>query len=91
MSLPEPFSTERFVPGCFEASGSVRIAGKPLAFRTVSEDFVFYAPDGTPEASLFAISYLAKDAGENRPVMFLWNGGRVPPRPRFTWSASAPG
>lgn len=75
MSLPEPFSTEHFVPGCFEASGSVRIAGKPLAFRTISEDFVFYAPDGTPEASLFAISYLARDAGENRPVMFLWNGG----------------
>ena len=75
MSLPEPFTVEKFAPGCFEASGEITVSGKRIAFRTVSEDFVFYAPDGTAEASLFAISYLAENAGENRPVMFLWNGG----------------
>ena len=75
MPLPEPFSTEAFRPGCFEASGEMTLRGRPVAFRSVSEDFVFYAPDGTPEASLFAISYLADSGEENRPVMFLWNGG----------------
>ena len=75
MSLPEPFTVEKYTPGCFEASGRITVSGKRIAFRTVSEDFVFYAPDGTAEASLFAVSYLAENAGENRPVMFLWNGG----------------
>ena len=73
--LPEPFSTEVFAPGCFTAQGKIRAGGQTVSFRSIAEDFVFYAPDGRAEASLFAISYLAESKEENRPVMFLWNGG----------------
>ncbi len=75
MALPEPFSTETFRPGTFESGGSIDVHGTCVDFQTISEDFVFYAPDGTPEASLFAISYLARSREKDRPVMFLWNGG----------------
>ena len=73
-SLPEPFSLESFSPGCFEASHEIALRSGRTAFRSLSEDFVFRAPDGTPEASLFAVSYLAQGE-KDRPVLFLWNGG----------------
>ena len=72
--VPEPFSLEEFTPGCFEKQHVIQLSSGDISFTSVSEDFVFRAPDGTPEASLFAISYVA-DGEENRPVMFLWNGG----------------
>ncbi|MBR0407714.1 MAG: hypothetical protein IJI53_06730 [Clostridia bacterium] len=74
-SLPEPFSLESFQPGCFEACHQITLQGKNVHFRSVSEDFLFRSPDGAPEASLFAISYIAETEEKNRPVMFLWNGG----------------
>ncbi len=74
-SLPEPFSLEEFAPGRFEARHQITLQGKNVPFRSVSEDFVFRSPEGAPEASLFAISYLAESEEEFRPVMFLWNGG----------------
>ena len=74
MSLPEAFSLEHFVPGCFERTHSLKTSGGTLAFSSVCEDFVFRAPDGHPEASIFTFSYLCPSEGP-RPVMFLWNGG----------------
>ena len=75
VSLPEPFSLEEFTPGCFEAEHEIAIAGKTVAFRSISEDFLFRSPGGAAEASLFAVSYVAKTQESCRPVMFLWNGG----------------
>lgn len=71
--LPEPFSTETFAPARFEAAHEIRLTSGPCRFKTVAEDCVFHAPDGAPEASVFSVSYLAE--GENRPVLFIWNGG----------------
>ncbi|MBR1585535.1 MAG: hypothetical protein IJ662_08360 [Clostridia bacterium] len=73
-SVPEPFSLEEFTPGRFQKRHILHLPSGDVAFSSIGEDFVFRAPDGTPEASLFAISYVA-EGEENRPVMFLWNGG----------------
>ena len=43
--LPEPFSTEVFTPGCFTAQGKIRAGGQTVSFRSIAEDFVFYAPE----------------------------------------------
>ncbi|MBQ8161603.1 MAG: hypothetical protein IJ083_12785 [Clostridia bacterium] len=75
MPVPEMFSLESFAPEKFEAHHSMDLRGEKVDFTSVCEDFVFYAPDGTPEATIFTISYLRDDATADRPVMFLWNGG----------------
>ncbi|MBR5108789.1 MAG: hypothetical protein IK099_01230 [Clostridia bacterium] len=75
-SLPEPFSTEDFTPGCYERQHEILLRRGLVQFTSISEDFVFRGPDGEPEAALFSISYLAhRPKNESRPVMFLWNGG----------------
>lgn len=73
--LPEPFSAERFTPGRFETEHMLELRGERIHLRTVSEDTVFYSPEGAPEASIFSISYERISDDPRRPVMFLWNGG----------------
>lgn len=76
MNLPEPFSTEDFTPCRYERQHEIMTKRGAVRFSSIAEDFVFRGPDGKPEASLFAISYLADwTTHEQRPVMFLWNGG----------------
>ena len=75
-NLPEPFTTEVFTPARFASCHRIALKSGDCAFRTVSEDCVFYDPSGAPEATIFSISYLGDvpDTAE-RPVLFLWNGG----------------
>ncbi len=73
--LPEPFSLEEFAPVSAEREHILFLNGREVPFVSVAEDFVFRSPDGAPEASLFAFSYLARTGEKDRPVMFLWNGG----------------
>lgn len=75
MNLPETFSCETFSPSRFEKDHEITLKEKVIRFRSVSEDTVFYSPEGKPEASLFTISYERTDVCGPRPVLFLWNGG----------------
>ena len=46
MSLPEPFTVEKFAPGCFEASGEITVSGKRIAFPLIYSSMTaegFYA------------------------------------------------
>ena len=58
----------------YEAAGSCEINGKKIEYDTVCEDVVFES-EHTPVASMFSYSYIAKNEGENRPVLFVFNGG----------------
>ena len=75
MHLPEPFSAEVFEASRFEKQHEITLRGETVRFRTVSEDTVFYSPEGKPEASIFSISYERECNDPQRPVMFCWNGG----------------
>ena len=75
MQLPEPFSCEVFTPSRFEKEHRITLRGRDIHFRSVSEDTVFYAPDGHAEASIFTFSYERTDVSGVRPVLFMWNGG----------------
>ena len=71
MGLPEMFTLEKFAPVTAERTHTM---GSGAEFVSLCEDFVFRSPDGHDEASIFAFSY-CMPGQENRPVMFLWNGG----------------
>ena len=53
----------------------LRLAKGEIAFKAVCEDHVFYGESGEMEAVINTISYIRSDDKEERPVMFLWNGG----------------
>ncbi|MBR1684543.1 MAG: hypothetical protein IJ708_05350 [Clostridia bacterium] len=75
MSVPEPFSAEAFHPVSIVRDHTLHLGTESIAFRSVCEDTVFYTPEGTPEASIFTISYERTDVTGPRPVAFVWNGG----------------
>jgi carboxypeptidase C (cathepsin A) len=51
--------------------------GVKVAYRAVLEETIVKAPDGKPAASLFNFSYTKRDLSnpEQRPVLFVFNGG----------------
>jgi carboxypeptidase C (cathepsin A) len=50
--------------------------GQRIAYRATASETYLKAPDGTPKASIFSISYVREGpADPNRPVTFLFNGG----------------
>lgn len=51
------------------------IDGETLEFSGRVEMFALADETGTAEAHLFTVSYIADDAGADRPVTFLMNGG----------------
>lgn len=64
-------------PRIFASEHVARIAGRNLRYTAAVEEFMLADPAGTPQASIFAISYIAKSEpgrGE-RPVIFVFNGG----------------
>ena len=69
--------TDVFSPQRFTSKGTAVIKGKEIPYETVCEDNVFYAEDGSPEASLFSYSYFRSDVEDRsgRPVLFCFNGG----------------
>ena len=78
----QTYKTERqqadgFTPARFETDHVLALNGKEIAYHTVAEDNVFYDDDGKAVASIFSYSYFRTDAGagENRPVLFGFNGG----------------
>lgn len=77
MYKTENFKADDFKPARFESQGKITLHGEEVSYHTVSEDNVFYSPEGKPLASIFSYSYF-KDGVEdtrNRPVIFGYNGG----------------
>lgn len=46
-----------------------------LRYRIRLEDHVLTDASGSPEATMFTFSYLQKKGGQDRPVLFAYNGG----------------
>lgn len=53
--------------------------GKRVAYRAAIEGFDATGTDGKPAARIVAISYVAKEAAPERPVLFVFNGGPIGP------------
>ena len=51
------------------------LSGKTISYEAIGEDHIINGEDGNPAYSIFTISYLRKDGGKNRPVLFFFNGG----------------
>jgi carboxypeptidase C (cathepsin A) len=77
---------EVFQPESVTSSGSVTVAGKPVAYQAVAGTFVVHPrgwddvkdpgadKDDSPVASMFYVAY-SKTGGGPRPVTFVYNGG----------------
>ncbi|KGE04954.1 S10 family peptidase [Pseudohaliea rubra] len=66
-AIPEPTAFVSEHRGSFNGSSVHYVA---RAGETYLRD-----ADGEPTASIFSFAYVAKDASEDRPVTFVWNGG----------------
>ena len=64
-------------PRRFVAHKAGTFAGRKLRYDVVAEDQVLRDTNGAPTGSIFAFSYIAdrRDAGQQRPVVFIFNGG----------------
>jgi carboxypeptidase C (cathepsin A) len=67
VALPGPISIDHV--GTFN--------GTRIAYRSVVEPIEVGDPAGRPVARLVATSYIARDAGPPRPVLFVFNGGPI--------------
>ena len=67
----------KFEPGVYESSGTVKIDGKKIPYKTVCQDNVLYDEQGEAIGSMFTYSYFRSDVDDtsNRPVFFCFNGG----------------
>ncbi len=76
MYYTEAIHPDTFTPVRFESEGTITLRGQLVAYRTVSEDNVFYE-GGKPVASIFSYSYFRTDVDNAaaRPVVFCFNGG----------------
>lgn len=71
------YSTSKFQPARFEATGTLTLRGQTVPYHTVCEDNVFYNDQGEPIATVFSYSYFRSDISDSssRPVLFCFNGG----------------
>ena len=49
--------------------------GQKINYSVIAGETYLRDEKGEPKASLFTFAYLKKDAGNKRPVTFVWNGG----------------
>lgn len=61
----------------FTSQGKTTIHGKEITYRTISEEIMLDGKNGELAACMFSYTYLRTDEenAENRPVMFIYNGG----------------
>jgi carboxypeptidase C (cathepsin A) len=78
----EPASTERAAPAPNRPEPNRNItrhsgtfAGRTITYRAIAGETYLRAEDGTPRAAIYSTSYIAENAGPNRPVTFVFNGG----------------
>ena len=71
---PAPAGNEP--PARVETQHTLNIAGKKLDYRAIAETIGLTDQKGEPSASVYTVSYLAApQAGQRRPVAFVFNGG----------------
>ena len=76
MNKIHPYTTEAYKPLYISKRMDVALRGGKITAEAVTEDHIFYDDEGREEATISTISYLRTDEENNqRPVMFLWNGG----------------
>jgi carboxypeptidase C (cathepsin A) len=77
--LPAPAGVREFV-----THHSLDIGKEPLNYTAIAGETIVLDRDGSPEASLFSITYIKDgvDRLEARPITFLFNGG---PGSSSTW------
>ena len=71
-------------PTQFVTEHKGRFNGVKLNYKAIAGETYLRDIKGEPKASIFTFSYLQSDPkdGENRPVVFIWNGG---PGSASTW------
>src|SRR5215510_14326591 len=57
-----------------ETTGTWNSGSKPIEYTATGKWLVLRKKE-KPVAEIFSVSYVAKDAGEDRPVTFVFNGG----------------
>lgn len=62
-------------PVMFESRHTGTFGRQKVAYTVEAGDTQITNEDGKPAASLFTISYIKEDAGTDRPVTFVFNGG----------------
>lgn len=62
-------------PVSFSSTGEVNINGKSLNYETIAQEIHLKNDDGEAVAAFWSVSYFAKNTDDNRPVMFIFNGG----------------
>ncbi len=76
MNKIHPYTTEAYKPLYVSKKMDAALRGGKITVEAVTEDHIFYDDEGREEATISTISYLRTDEENNqRPVMFLWNGG----------------
>ena len=65
----------RLLPGNSVTEHTVATANGPLAYTATAGTLPFYDQSGDHTASVFYVAYIAKNAGANRPLTFVFNGG----------------
>ena len=62
-------------PVMFESRHSGTFGRQKVNYKVEAGETQIKNEDGNPAASLFTISYIQENAGSNRPVTFVFNGG----------------
>ncbi len=65
----------RLLPADAVTDHSIAIGKAKLAYTATAGTLAFYDQSGEQSAAVFYTAYVAKDAGANRPLTFVFNGG----------------
>src|SRR5476651_2509202 len=65
----------RLLPADAVTEHSITIGKAKLAYTATAGTLTFYDPSGDESAAEFYTDYVAKEAGANRPLTFVFNGG----------------
>lgn len=65
----------RLLPGDAVTEHSLALSKGKLAYTATAGTLAFYDQSGDQSAAVFYTAYVAKDAGTNRPLAFVFNGG----------------
>jgi len=65
----------RLLPADAVTQHSIDTPSSKLAYTATAGTLPFFDQSGDQTASVFYVAYIAKDAGANRPLTFVFNGG----------------
>jgi carboxypeptidase C (cathepsin A) len=65
----------RLLPADAVSDHSIDTARGKLAYTATAGTLAFYSQSGDQSAAVFYTAYVAKEAGANRPLTFVFNGG----------------